>query len=305
MLAILRKLDMNLLLIFDALYRSGSVTEAANEVALSPSAFSHALNRLRHSLNDPLFIRAGKTMVPTSKAQSLAPVIAASLHNLADCFREQTPFEPASSDRSFTLAATDYTAAVILPALIASINADAPGITLKLIYSQDFNADEDLLSGKVDFAIGFEERPETLRQGIEGITCFTDDYVVAARQGHPEITHSLSRAQYLRAGHVVVKPWMGEQGGIDAYLANQQVRRRIVVELPSLMIAPMIVAGSDLLITLPKRGIATVFNMQALAVFPTPFPTPRYTLKVYHCPALSNSPAHQWMQQKIIAAGAL
>lgn len=297
----LLKLDLNLLLVFDSLYRHGSVAEAANEVALSPSAFSHALNRLRATLNDPLFVRAGGRMVPTAKAKSIAAGIAAALNSLTASLHPQAVFEPAKSSQTFTFAVTDYTAAVILPALISRVNQLAPGISLKLVYSREFNADDDLLSGKVDFALGFEEEQKLQKRGIETITCFTDGYVVAVRRGHPVIQQQLTRQAYLDAGHVVVRPWMETRGVIDRYLESQQVRRRIVVELPSLMIAPIIVSRSDLVITLPKRGISSVFDMKDLVVFTPPFPTPQYNLKAYYSQTLSNSAGHVWMREQIMA----
>lgn len=297
----LRKMDMNLLLVFDALYRHGSVTDAADEVALSPSALSHALNRLRATLNDPLFIRTGGRMMPTAKAQSIAGRVSSALGSLSSCLHEHPRFDPAESTATFTFAATDYTAAVILPGLISRLHRQAPGITLKLRYSQDFNADDDLRTGKVDFALGFEEEQIPSRRGIEAITCFSDDYVVAVRKGHPVIRESLSRDDYLQAGHVVVRPWMDTRGVIDRYLENHQVRRRIVVELPSLMIAPMIVAQTDLIITLPRRGISSIFDMKNLVVFAPPFPTPQYILKAYYPSMFSAAPAHRWMKAQIMS----
>lgn len=300
MLSMLRKIDLNLLLLFDSIYRHGSVTEAAHELALSPSALSHALNRLRLSLDDPLFVRTGGHMVPTSKAESIAANISAALGNILSCLHEPEHFEPEKSRETFIFAATDYTAAVILPSLIARVNSLAPGITIKIIYSRDFNADEDLLSGKVDFALGFEEEQKNPRRGIDSITCFTDDYVVAARCNHPDIHDALTHERYLSAGHVVVRPWLESRGVIDRYLESQQVRRRIVVELPSLMIAPIIVSNTDLIITLPRRGISSVFDMKNLVVFAPPFPTPQYILKVYYSPVLGNSPGHLWMREQIL-----
>lgn len=297
----LHNLDLNLLLVFDALYRQGSVAGAADEVSLSPSALSHALNRLRASFDDPLFVRTSGRMVPTPKARNIATGIASALNGLSSCLHEPGVFTPGKSDQAFTFAVTDYTGAVILPELIARVNHLAPHITIRIVYSRDFNADEDLLSGKVDFALGFEEEPKTAHRGIEAIPCFTDDYVIAVRHGHPTITGTLTQEQYLAAGHVVVRPWQGARGAIDQYLDRQQLRRNIVAELPSLMIAPLIVSRTDLLITLPRRGIASLFAMKDLSVFPPPFPAPQYQLKVYYSPALCNSPGHLWMLEQIQA----
>lgn len=294
-------LDMNLLLVFDSLYRNGSVTKAANEIALSPSALSHALNRLRVALDDPLFIRTGGRMVPTTKAENISKGISDALNSLSACLLDQPIFEPKNSTQTFIFAATDYTAAAILPELIARVNRLAPGINIKIVYSRDFNADDELLSGKVDFALGFEEEQKTLKRSIDTITCFSDDYVVAVRRGHPLIKNNLTRELYLQAGHVVVRPWQESRGAIDRYLEAQQARRHIVVELPSLMIAPFIVSHTDLVITLPKRGIISLFDMKDLEVFPPPFPTPQYVLKAYYSQALCHSPGHLWMKEQILA----
>ena len=297
----LKNIDMNLLLVFDALYRHGSVSTAASALALSPSAFSHALNRLRDSLDDPLFLRVGRKMVPTARAENMAAGISMALGRLSVCLNEHNEFDPGTSGVCFTFATTDYTSAAIMPELIARINAIAPGITLKLVYSKGAEADEDLLSRSVDFVIGYEEESKTRHRSIEAITCFTDDYAVAARKGNPLTRAGLSREDYLNAGHVVVRPWQEHFGGIDRYLETQQLSRRIVVELPSLMSAPLIVSRTDLLITLPRRGILSLFNMHNLDVFSPPVPTPGYTIKAYYNPALGYSPAHEWMKAQIAA----
>lgn len=297
----LRKTDMNLLLVFDAVYRHRNISLAADQLALSPSALSHALNRLRNSLGDPLFIRHSGKMVPTAKAENIAPQISAALQTLSVCFRQMNAFDPALSTDTFTFAATDYTAAVIMPGLISRINRLAPGITIRLLYSQNFNAVNDIRSGKVDFALGFEEGQKFPQRETEAITCFTDNYIVAVRRGHPEINNILTQALYLAAGHVVVRPWADSQGAIDTYLEKQQLKRRIMVELPSLMTAPLIVSQTDLIITLPEKGITSLFNMQDLVVFPVPFPAPQYILRAYYNPALCDSPGHQWIKEQIMA----
>lgn len=300
---VLRHLDMNLLLVFDALYRQRSVSDAASELALSPSAVSHALIRLRTALNDPLFVRAGKRMAPTARAESLAGGIAIALSHLSSCLSAQDDIDIATSRQVFTFSATDYTAAVVLPTLIARVNRAAPGIVIKLRYTQEFAAADDLVSGNVDFALGYEEEPAMLRREISAISCFTDEYAVAVRREHPDIDDTLSLAQYLRAGHVVVRPWHGLRGAIDSWLESQQLQRHIVVELPSLMIAPFIVSSTDLIMTLPKKGINSLFTMQDLKVFATPFPSPQYTLKAWFNPTLGNSPGHRWMREQLQAIG--
>ncbi len=115
---LLRRLDLNLLLVFDALYRHRNVGTAASELAISASAFSHALGRLRQGLDDELFLRQGNRMQPTQRAEHLAAAVAAALRALGEGLEEWRPFVPGQSQRTFVFAATDYTAFALLPPLM-------------------------------------------------------------------------------------------------------------------------------------------------------------------------------------------
>ena len=183
----------------------------------------------------------------------------------------------------------------MLPNLIAHLLKIAPNVAIKVIYSRGFDAFDDLIAGKVDFAIGFEDHVSTPRRGIAAMECFEDSYVVAVRKHHPFIHQTLSREAYLRVGHVVVNPWNEQRGAIDRVLDAQQLQRKVVVELPSLMTAPVIIANTDLAITLPQRAVTSLFGAANLAIFPTP----HYALRVNYSPALSNSAGHVWLREQI------
>ncbi|BBQ84221.1 MULTISPECIES: LysR family transcriptional regulator [Enterobacteriaceae] len=297
----LRLLDLNLLLVFDALYRLGSVTEAASELAISPSAFSHALARLRVALEDPLFVRQDSQMQPTPRADALFPAISRALETLNGELGKVDSFDPATSTQTFTFAATDYTAAVFFPELIARLQAAAPGIRVRIIYSREYDALEDLLAGRVNFAVGFEEEKVQPRHGLASLALFTDDYVVAVRKGHPLAGETLTPETYLQLGHVVVSPWNEHHRPIDSYLLSHHVSRNTVVELPSVMSAPFIVSRTDLAITLPRRGVHQLFDTRQLALHAPPFPIPPYTLKVYYRPSNGQAKAQQWMLAQIAA----
>lgn len=297
----LRLLDLNLLLVFDALYRHRSVTGAADELAMSPSALSHALARLRSSLNDPLFIRQGSQMQPTPKANSLYPVVSSTLGALNGELSQIARFDPATSSQTLTFAATDYTAAVFFPEFIARLQTLAPEIRTRIVYSREYDALEEILTGRVNFAVGFEEGSVQPRPGLASLELFTDDYVVAMRKDHPLADKPLTTETYLQLGHVVVSPWNEHHRPIDSYLAAQQIRRKTVVELPSVMSAPFIVGQTDLAITLPRRGVHQLFDTHQLAVHAPPFPIPPYTLKVYYRAIGGQDPAQQWMLEQIRA----
>lgn len=127
----LRTLDMNLLLVFETIYRHRQVTSAASELAISPSALSHALSRLRTTLGDDLFVRQGSMMQPTARAQVIAPGILAALNALSDTLNSAEVFNPQTSTQMFRFAVTDYTAAVFFPALITRLQQIAPGVSVK------------------------------------------------------------------------------------------------------------------------------------------------------------------------------
>ncbi|EPQ2863287.1 LysR family transcriptional regulator [Serratia marcescens] len=150
----LKRLDLNLLLVFEAVYRLRSVTRAAAELALSASALSHALIRLRKALADELFYRVGNDMHPTVYADSLAPTVSESLALLAKGLHPRPRFVPAESRESFTFAITDYTAFAVFPALMAQMQRLAPGLSFQLRYSERKVALNDLLAGRIDFALG-------------------------------------------------------------------------------------------------------------------------------------------------------
>lgn len=302
---VLRRIDLNLLLVFDALFRHRAVAAAADELALSASACSHALARLRGTLGDALFVRRGNGMQPTGRAEQLAPAVREALRALAASMEDFTAFEPATSDRVFTFAATDFTAFALLPPLVAGLQRVAPRLRVQVVYSSARESIEDLASGQVQFALGFGDDQAGPPAGLEAIDCFVDDYVVVARQGHPRIRKTLSLARYLAERHVVVTPWRHEESVIDAALLAAGLTRDVAVQLPSVMAAPFIVADSDYLLTLPRRAARQLAAAIPLLIRPVPFEAPRYRLRACFDPRHARSPAHRWMQARIAAAFAV
>lgn len=296
---LLRRLDLNLLLVFNALLRHQSVSGAADDLAMSPSALSHALSRLRHSLGDELFVRIGNAMLPTTYAETLAEPISVALEVLSNGLSQTAPFEPTSSDRTFVLAATDYTAFTILPNLIAHVQKVAPNVRFKVIYSRRNEAPEDLATGRVDFALGYAEEVVDPTPGIESFDWLKDEYVVIASKNHDEIRGALTLEQYLAARHVVVTPWNDTSGTIEKVLARLGLSREIAVELPSVLAAPFIVAHSSLVMTVPRNAARTLQNSVPISIYPAPFPIPPYTVKVYGHLKHSRTHAHTWLRAQL------
>jgi len=297
----LRRLDLNLLLAFDAVLRHRSVTAAADELAISPSALSHALTRLRCALGDELFLRIGNAMQPTAYAERMAGPVSAALEMLARGLSEAGGFDPATSERTFVFAATDYTAFAVLPRVIAHMQQAAPCLRFKIVYSRGREPAEDLAAGRIDLALGYEEGAVEPTPGVESFDWFTDDYAVIASRHHPTISGTLSLEQYLAARHVVVTPWDEATGSTDKVLERQGLQRDVAVQLPSVLAAPFIIAHSSLIMTVPRYAAQTLQDSAPIFIYPAPFPIPRYTLKVYSHVRHSGTVAHAWMREQLLA----
>jgi len=295
----LRRLDLNLLRVLDALYRHRGVTAAANELALSPSACSHALARLRAALDDALFVRYGSAMQPTALAERLAPAVGDALRALAEHLGGAGTFAPATSTQTFTFAATDYTASLLLPTLVARLEPRAPHLKLRVQHASHRGAFDALNTGQVHFVLGFSDEHVGAYEGVDALDGFDDDYVVAHRRDHPRIARTLSLKKYLAERHVAVLPWEDVGSVIDATLARQGLRRTVAVQLPSLMMAPRVVARSDLLLTAPRRIAEELAAAGPLTLHPAPFDTPRYTFKVYYHARHAGAAAHRWMREQL------
>ncbi len=295
----LRRLDLNLLLAFDALYRHRSVTSAAAELAISASAFSHALGRLREALNDELFIRQGNRMHPTHRAELLMEPVASALKTLAEGLGQWEPFVPAFSQRTFTFAATDYTAFALLPALMQRLQMEAPGIRVRLVQSERKVSIEDLASGRIDFALGYSEGRDQLPGGVEVLDWLTDRYLVIARRGHPRVRGTLDLVGYLAERHVVVTPWNESSGAIDHVLEGMGLQREVAVQLPTVMAAPFIVGSTDLLMTVPGHAARTLQQVAEVELYPAPFEIPPYALRLYSHAKYARSDAHAWMLEQL------
>jgi len=297
----LRRLDLNLLLVFDALHRWRSVTAAAEELALSTSAFSHALSRLRTALHDELFLRVGGSMQPTPRAQELADGISQALQLLADRIGDAHEFDPATSEHTFVFAATDFTTYALLPSVVTAVERETPGVRMRVIPSQSRDVLADLVQG-AHFVLGFSDEVSPVPTDIERLEAPSDDYVVVARRGHPRLGKRLTLKRYLAEHHVVVRPWRNEASVIDTALAAQGHKRIVAIELPSVMAAPFIVTGTDHLITLPRQAARQLAASAQVVVHEAPFPTPHYIPTVYYQRRHMHLAWHRWMRNRLLSA---
>ncbi|PQV79843.1 LysR family transcriptional regulator [Cronobacter sakazakii] len=293
----LRRLDLNLLPVFDSIYRHRSVRKAADELAMSTSALSHALSRLRTTLNDPLFYREGHRMCPSVYATQLAPSIASALKFLNQELTPQPEFDPASSTECLQIAITDFTAFCIFPALMHQLQRDAPGLRFELRYLPHSPALNELLAGEMDLALGFSA-PEDIRHAeLDEISWLEDDYVVISSARRAQLTFE----DYLAARHVVVTPWNEKQGVLDSQLEKMGYTRHIALKTPSMLGAPFIVAESDLLMALPRFAAQKLLPATDLRIFELPFEVPSFEVKIYSHQRSGKRGATDWLKRVLQA----
>lgn len=262
-------LDLNLLRVFDVVMRLRSVSAASRELNVTPSAVSHALTRLRRSLNDELFYFVDAEMRPTQRALELRPSIHEGLLHI-DRALSALSFEPARSRRSFRISVSDYAATVILPPLLREVLAAAPGARLRAFPENRADVIQHIDEGQVGFAVGwFRDVPSRMRRA----TVLIEREAIVARVGHPLSSVPVTKDMLLTFPHAVVD-LMGDQERSPAgFMVNRGVERRVwieriltesgdaastldklvVVTVPHYLAIPPILEGTDMLATMPER----------------------------------------------------
>lgn len=288
-----RRLDLNLLVVLEAILAERNVTRAAKRLHISQPALSHALARLRVALGDPLLVREAGVMVPTPKALRMEAPLSRVLQELEDLLAAQADFNPATLDETLYLGATDYAEFVLIPAVAARLRAQAPA--LKFI-TRDISADllgKHLSTGKIDMAIAYSPSP-TPAAGVHEEVLFEDRYVVIAAR---DLIEELTLDNYLSHKHLQVS-LRGQLGGIpDQVLATLGKAREVVFSTPHFLAAAGIVAKSDLLMTTPRRVGQRLARELPLRVFEPPYRLPKIELRlVWHARTQLDS-TQQWVRR--------
>jgi len=297
----LAQLDLNLLVAFDALAETGSVTAAAQRTGVSQSAMSHTLRRLRVALDDPLMVRAGASMVLTPRAQAMQVPIRAALQALSRAVSAQPDFDPATERRLFAVASPDLFDWLVAPALIAALGREAPTIALSLRPMVGERLPLQLQSGEIDLAIvpiaswaAVPDRADLVQRVLA-----RDSYRCYLRADHPALRGgALSAEDYLALGHLVVSPRGSGPGLIDTVLATHDRERTIGARVPSFALAPRIVAVTDLVLTAPTTLQRALGDLPVRSV-PCPYPIPDHAIGMLWHERFAVDPAHRWFRDRL------
>lgn len=292
----LAALDLNLVRALDVLLAERHVTKAAARLGVTQSAASHALARLRDELGDPLLVRgAGGALSLTERAERLAPVVRAALAQLAAAWREPV-FEAATSRRTFTLGAGDFAELVLLPPLVRRIAAVAPGVNLFLRALTDGNP--ELAAGKLDAYLAPAREPSA---GLYQRHLFDESFVVMMREGHPAASSKLTLERFCALDHLLVAPRGTPGGYVDEALARLGRSRRVALSVPHFLIAPHVVASTDLVMTVAWRIAEAFRKSHRLVVRAPPLALPTFPMHLVWHERTHAEPAHRWLREQVFA----
>jgi DNA-binding transcriptional LysR family regulator len=247
-MAILAGIDLNLMVVLDALLAERSVTRAARRVGLSQSGLSHALARLRALTGDPLVVRTARELSPTPRARELHAPIRAALEQIEAVLRPPAALDPRKIDRALRIAAVDFAQMVVVPALLDRLRREAPGVDLVVTpYPEEVT--RPLAAGELDLALGLSRRLPHLHQR----ELLRDRFVCLVRRGHPCLSRKMTPALFAELAHAIVTPRGLARGTVDRALKKRRLRRRVVLTVPHFLAAAAAVVGSDLVVTVARR----------------------------------------------------
>jgi DNA-binding transcriptional LysR family regulator len=249
---ILRRLDLNLLVVFDALMRFGSITHAADHLGMTQSAASHSLKRLREFFGDPLFVRSGKGVVPTTRAEDIGRSVSTIADVLRNSLLTKTDFDPSNAQREITLFLHDYGELVTLPALAAAVRAAAPHCRIKVAPVSGDSLMKGLEEGWIDLAIS---GPAAFSGEILQQRLFDADYAVATST-QARFREPISIEDFATIDQVVIKPVRPDKLPIDSLLVEGGFARRETVATPYTMTIPSLLAANpDMIAIVPDAFI--------------------------------------------------
>ncbi len=293
----LRRIDLNLLVIFDALMLERNVTRAARRISLSQPAFSNALARLRHYLKDDLFIRRPDGMLPTPRALELAPHIRSALAAIETSLDNQA-FDPGSATRTFTVQTNDYLVSTLLPPLMRRLAEVAPGIDLRIM-PPNLRTFDLLDTSEIDFALGaFGEVPDRFDVAIIDDNHFS----CMMNATHPLARGKLDIKRYAAARHLLITPRGDPVGFVDVALGELGLTRRIALTVNHFSVVPAIVAGTDLVVTMPRRIAELYAPLYGLKLRPSPIEAPplySHIRLLWH-QQLGRHPAYHWFRELVL-----
>jgi DNA-binding transcriptional LysR family regulator len=316
----LRRIDLNLFLVFEAILEHGSVTKAAQALSITPSAVSHALSRLRRMIGDELFVHDGFGMQPTSHARELALAIQAGLENFQSALTAK-PFVPATADRSFRIAASDGITALVLPALVQRLVKSAPHVDIRVFPSNRIDVVRQLAIGQVDLVIGwFGRLPDEMCRH----TLYQDQEAIMVRVGHPLTDGKVTKERLFQFPHAVVELTGTQENELNGFMSEDGVERRVWIErallefqdedvnlvgraavcVPHFAVVAPLLQVTDMVATLPRRLALSLTAQSRVVLLDLPYSPITVDVEMVWNRKTHRDTGLQWLIQELVSSTA-
>ncbi|MFT3809463.1 MAG: LysR family transcriptional regulator [Micropepsaceae bacterium] len=281
--------DLNLFVVFEAIYTERNLTRAAGILNVTQPAVSNALARLRAAFDDPLFARRGGVMAPTPVAQSLIQPVRQALARLRSGLDARVKFDPETAARTFHVAMRDTTAAMLLPPLSRRLTREAPGVMVQVHILDRTEIPMELAAGSLDLAIDI---PELQRADLMSAPFIADRYVAVMRKGHPDAGKPMTLDRFTAQRHIAISSRRRGRTLIEAALARAGRQGNTVLRVPTFQMAMDVVRDSDLITTLPSL-VARALDVASAEL---PFPSPAVDLLLYWHRNAESDPGNIWLR---------
>ncbi len=291
------QLDLNLLRLFDEVYRAGNVSRAAERLGLTQPAASQGLTRLRLRLKDPLFVRAPGGVKPTPRAMALADAVQGALAVLSQALSDTGEFDPAQSRRVFNLHMSDIGEGRFLPDLMAELHREAPGVRVATRPLPHEGIADALDSGAIDFAFGHLPQVKATQRAA----LVRDRYIVLMRAGHPRLAalRKLQPAALLKALHQLEFVAVRSHADTLHLLQQANLQERLRLTTEHFMVLPAIVLATDLCAVMP-RNIAQGFVLSdGCALVEPPFAGRDFTVYLHWSRRFEADPGNRWFRERV------
>ena len=288
-------IDLNLLAVFQAIYRERKLTQAATVLGLTQSAVSQALGRLRVHFGDELFFRIPSGVEPTARAHRVAIHTAAALNAAEQALQVVKGFDPKTSDECLSIGMSDIDVVFLGPKLINYFQSHSPNIQLKIIPIEPENYVEKLDRGEIHIAINVVGK--TLPKRFSTATLFSDEFVIISREHHPDIKNTLTLKTVLRLAHIRVEKY--DKDSIEPLFAQKGVTRKVAFIVNHILGVPFVVKQTNLIATVPLSLMDYYKDLKGLDVHNFPVKTPSVPVSLIWHQRIQGNEAYEWMIREI------
>ena len=292
----LHHVDLNLWVVLGALLETHSVSESARRRGRTQSAVSHSLATLRGVFGDPLFVRVGAGLEPTSRARALEPLVTAALAQLQASLAPAAAFDPKQLHRTFRLFMSDYAQVVLLAPLLQRLEVVAPHVVLDVTFRADAMDEvlREVREGRSDLCVG----PPVDTSGVVTQTLFTDENVCVVRRGHPFARRPTLKA-WVALRHVIASPRGGLKDFVDDALAKHGLERKVVARVPHFTAALALAARTDAVTLVPSKLAHLMAKRADVTVVKPPLALPIFTMAWFVSEVARADPASMWLRSEL------